>query len=46
MHRIVEGNSFELIIIGQEKTGGTVENIDLSPVDELAVYLVKAGIDI
>lgn len=43
MHRIVEGNSFELVIIGQEKTGGTVENIDLSPVDELAVYLVKAG---
>ena len=37
MHRIVEGNSFELVIIGQEKKGGTVDNIDWSPVDEVAV---------
>ena len=43
MHTINEGNGFNIIVVGQERTGGTVANIDLSTIDDMMVYLVKAG---
>lgn len=43
MHTINEGNGFNIIVVGQERTGGTVANIDMSTIDDMMVYLVKAG---